>query len=220
MADLLSGCRIVLTAGPTLEAIDPVRFISNRSSGKQGYALAEALAAQGADVVLVSGPTALNDPPGVNTIRIESARDMLAAVENALPAEVFIAVAAVADWRPAEQSDRKLKLDKGAMGQIALVENPDILATISQRTAERPDLVIGFAAETHDVLAHARAKRTRKGCDWIIANDVSGDVMGGTHNAVHIVRETDELSSERATKPEIAAFLTQQIGKEVHKGRK
>ena len=199
------------TAGPTLEAIDPVRFISNRSSGKQGYALAEVCAALGADVVLVSGPTALNDPAGVETIRIESARDMLAAVEGALPGDVFIAVAAVADWRPAATHDKKIKGNKGEMAALPLVENPDILKTISQRTQARPGLVIGFAAETHDVEDHARQKLARKGCDWIIANDVSGDVMGGEENAVAIVSRNDVWRSQRMSKSEIARLIAARI---------
>lgn len=211
MTNPLAGRRIVITAGPTLEAIDPVRFISNRSSGKQGYAIAEACAALGADVVLVSGPTALNDPAGVETIRIESARDMLAAVEGALPADVFIAVAAVADWRPAQAHDKKIKGNKGEMAALPLVENPDILKTISQRTEARPGLVIGFAAETHDVEDHARQKLARKGCDWIIANDVSGDVMGGDENAVAIVSRDDVWRSQRASKSEIARLIAGRI---------
>ena len=211
----LAGYRIVLTAGPTLEPIDPVRFISNRSSGKQGYALAQACADLGADVVLVSGPTALADPQGVTTIRIETAREMLAEVEARLPADVFIAVAAVADWRPAEVSDKKIKGDKGAMGQLALVENPDILKTISQRPMGRPGLVIGFAAETHEVETHARGKLHRKGCDWIIANDVSGDVMGGDQNAVQIISRAPSEQSERASKAEIAEWIARRIARAV-----
>lgn len=215
MTNPLAGRRIVITAGPTLEAIDPVRFISNRSSGKQGYAIASACAALGADVVLVSGPTALNDPAGVDTIRIESARDMLAAVEGALPGDVFIAVAAVADWRPAEAHDKKIKGNKGEMASLSLVENPDILKTISQRTQARPGLVIGFAAETHDVENHARQKLARKGCDWIIANDVSGDVMGGDENAVAIVSHDDVWRSQRTSKSEIARLIAKRIAQAV-----
>jgi len=211
MTNPLAGRCIVITAGPTLEAIDPVRFISNRSSGKQGYAIAEACAALGADVVLVSGPTALNDPAGVETIRIESARDMLAAVEGALPADVFIAVAAVADWRPAEAHDKKIKGNKGEMAALPLVENPDILKTISQRTEARPGLVIGFAAETHDVEDHARQKLAGKGCDWIVANDVSGDVMGGDENAVAIVSRDVVWRSQRTSKSEIARLIAGRI---------
>lgn len=211
MADTLKGQRIVITAGPTLEPIDPVRFISNRSSGAQGYAIAEACAHLGADVVLVSGPTALPDPLGLKTLRVETAREMLKAVEDNLPADVFIAVAAVADWRPAEASDRKIKGEKGEMGVLKLVENPDILKTISRRETGRPGLVIGFAAETHDVEAHAVAKRQRKGCDWIVANDVSGDVMGGSHNEVSLVTETGVEQWPSGPKSAIAAQLAGRI---------
>ncbi len=204
--------RAVLTAGPTLEPIDPVRFLSNRSSGKQGYALAEALASLGFDVTLVSGPTALNDPPGVTTVRVETARDMLAAVQTALPADVFIAVAAVADWRPAEPSAIKLKLDKSGHGALKLAENPDILRTIAALDPQaRPRLVIGFAAETHDVLAHARAKRARKGCDWIIANDVSGAAMGGADNAVTLITPDGEESLAQSPKAEIARQIARRV---------
>lgn len=204
--------RAVLTAGPTLEPIDPVRFLSNRSSGKQGYALAEALAALGFEVTLVSGPTALNDPPGFETVRVETAREMLAAVERALPADVFIAVAAVADWRPAEPSDVKLKLDKTGFAALKLAENPDILKAIAGLGPQaRPRLVIGFAAETHDVLGHARAKRARKGCDWIIANDVSGSAMGGADNAVTLITPQGEESLAQAPKAEIARQIARRI---------
>ena len=207
----LKGRHVLITAGPTREPIDPVRFISNHSSGKQGYAIARACAALGARVTLVAGPTALDDPDGIETVHIETARDMLAAVETALPADVFIAVAAVADWRPAEPADRKLKLDKASFSSLPLVENPDILKTIAQRREGRPGLVIGFAAETHDVEALAIAKRARKGCDWIIANDVSGDVMGGTENAVLLVTAAGVESWERAEKSRIADRLAERI---------
>lgn len=211
MADTLKGQRIVITAGPTLEPIDPVRFISNRSSGAQGYAIAEACAHLGADVVLVSGPTALPDPLGLKTLRVETARHMLQAVEDNLPADVFIAVAAVADWRPAQASDRKIKGEKGEMGVLKLVENPDILKTIGRRETGRPGLVIGFAAETHDVEAHAVAKRQRKGCDWIVANDVSGDVMGGSHNEVSLVTDAGVEQWPSGPKSAIAAQLAGRI---------
>lgn len=204
----------IVTAGPTLEAIDPVRFLSNRSSGKQGYAIAAALRDQGFEVTLVSGPVALEDLPGVTMVRVESALDMLASVQGALPCDVFVSVAAVADWRPAETAPRKMKLDKGAFSSLSLVENPDILKTVSGFAApRRPRLVVGFAAETHDVLALARAKRTRKGCDWIVANDVSGDAMGGAHNeAVLITGEGEEVFA-RAAKAEIASKLSARIAK-------
>ncbi len=197
--------RAIVTAGPTLEALDPVRFLSNRSSGRQGYALAQALAEAGFDVILVSGPTALDTPPGVTRVEVESARQMLAAVEAALPADVFAGVAAVADWRPAETHALKLKVDKDGFTSLPLAPNPDILHTVASLGPDtRPALVIGFAAETHDVEANARAKRVRKGCDWIIANDVSGDVMGGAENAVLIVTGEGCETVPRAPKREIA----------------
>lgn len=204
--------KAIVTAGPTLEPIDPVRFLSNRSSGQQGYAIAEALRDQGFEVVLISGPTALNDPAGLQTVRIETARQMLDAVNAHLPADVFVSVAAVADWRPAEAADRKLKLDKGAMASLPLVENPDILKTVSQSGPDqRPRLVVGFAAETHDVIEHARAKRIRKGCDWIVANDVSGDVMGGADNAALLITPEGEESFARAAKSALAKKLAERI---------
>ncbi len=211
MADTLTGRRIIVTAGPTLEPIDPVRFISNRSSGQQGYAIAQACAHLGADVTLVSGPTALPDPLGLKTIRIETALDMLDAVETALPADVFIAVAAVADWRPANRAEKKLKVDKSGFTGLELVENPDILKTIANREESRPGLVIGFAAETHDVEQLAIAKRARKGCDWIVANDVSGDVMGGSHNEVSLVTATGVEHWPSGPKSAIAAQLAGRI---------
>ena len=211
MTEPLTGRHVLVTAGPTREPIDPVRFISNHSSGKQGYAIAAACAALGARVTLVAGPTALPDPDGLETIHIETARDMLAAVETALPADVFIAVAAVADWRPAEPADRKLKLDKARFSSLPLAENPDILKTIAQLEAGRPGLVIGFAAETHDIEALAIAKRARKGCDWIVANDVSGDVMGGAENAVLLVTEAGSEAWDRAAKGRLAEQLAARI---------
>ncbi len=202
----------IVTAGPTLEAIDPVRFLSNRSSGKQGYAIAAALRDQGFDVTLVSGPVALDDVAGVTMVRVESALDMLASVEGALPADVFVSVAAVSDWRPAETAPRKLKLDKAGMTALALVENPDILKTIAGLAPpRRPRLVVGFAAETHDVAELARQKRVRKGCDWIMANDVSGDAMGGAENAALLITAEGEDVFERAAKSEIAARLAARI---------
>jgi phosphopantothenoylcysteine decarboxylase/phosphopantothenate--cysteine ligase len=185
----LSGRRVLITAGPTHERIDPVRYIANRSSGKQGFAIARAAAAAGAGVTLVSGPVSLADPAGVKTVRVESAREMLAAVERALPADVAVFAAAVADWRVAAPGEQKMK--KGADGtpKLELVENPDILATVAHRMSERPPLVVGFAAETEHVIENARAKLARKGCDWIVANDVSPatGIMGGDRNTVHLV---------------------------------
>lgn len=185
---ILQGRRVLITAGPTHEPIDPVRYIANRSSGKQGYAIAAAAAAAGADVVLVSGPVNLPDPQGVKTVRVESARDMLAEVENALPADIAIFAAAVADWRVANAGAQKIKKTKDGMPPLEMVENPDILATIAKRAANRPPLVIGFAAETEHVAENAAAKLARKGCDWIVANDVSPatGIMGGDSNAVQI----------------------------------
>jgi phosphopantothenoylcysteine decarboxylase/phosphopantothenate--cysteine ligase len=185
----LAGRSALVTAGPTHEPIDPVRYIANRSSGKQGFALAQALAELGADVTLVAGPVTLPDPPGVKVLRVETARQMLAAVEGALPADVFVAAAAVADWRVAGEGEQKIKKEGGGPPSFALVENPDILATISKRGEGRPPLVVGFAAETEKVIAHAQAKLARKGCDFIVANDVSPQtgVMGGDRNRVHIV---------------------------------
>jgi phosphopantothenoylcysteine synthetase/decarboxylase len=211
MSEPLAGRHVLITAGPTREPIDPVRYISNHSSGKQGYAIAAACAALGARVTLVSGPTALDTPQGVSRVQVETALDMLAAVEAALPADVFIAVAAVADWRPAAPSGTKIKADKSTFSSLQLVENPDILKTISQSTTGRPGLVIGFAAETHDVEGLAAAKRLRKGCDWIVANDVSGDVMGGAENAVTLVTPEGTEHWERAPKGEIAARLAARI---------
>ena len=210
----LAGKRAIVTAGPTVEAIDPVRMLTNRSSGKQGYAIARALAALGAEVVLVSGPTALPAPAGVTRIDVESAREMLSACEAALPADIAVCVAAVADWRPETPGDRKIKKDGGAAPAIRLVENPDILATLSAH-ARRPRLVIGFAAETDDVEANARAKLGRKGCDWIIANDVGvAGTMGGDDNAVTIVSAAGLERWERMAKTHVATRLAQRIAKE------
>ena len=191
LPQLLAGRRVVVTSGPTREPIDPVRYIANRSSGRQGHAIAAAAAAAGATVVLVSGPVELADPLGVQTIHVETAREMLAAVEAAMPADVFVGAAAVADWRPAEASDRKIKKSSGASGNqaLALTENPDILRHVGQRAAGRPALVVGFAAETDALLAHARGKLEAKGCDLVVANDVGREagVMGGVANTVHLV---------------------------------
>ncbi|KQT79966.1 bifunctional phosphopantothenoylcysteine decarboxylase/phosphopantothenate synthase [Methylobacterium sp. Leaf465] len=185
----LAGRRVLVTSGPTHEPIDPVRYLANRSSGRQGHAIAAAAAAAGATVILVSGPVAIPHPPGVQVVPVETARAMLAAVEAALPADLAIFAAAVGDWRPAETRASKIKKDGSAPAPLALVENPDILATIAGRSAGRPRLVVGFAAETDRVLENARAKIARKGCDLIVANDVSpaGGVMGGTANTVHLV---------------------------------
>jgi phosphopantothenoylcysteine decarboxylase / phosphopantothenate---cysteine ligase len=209
----LVGKHVLITAGPTLEAIDPVRFLSNRSSGKQGYAIAIALVEAGARVTLVSGPTALNDPAGVTTHRVERAQDMLAACQTALPADVFIGVAAVADWRPKTIATQKLKLKgKAEVPALDLIENPDILQTLAKAGPNRPHLVIGFAAETNGLEAYGEAKRVKKNCDWIVANDVSGDVMGGSHNAVTLLSSGQVETWDHATKEIIAAKLVAKIG--------
>jgi phosphopantothenoylcysteine decarboxylase/phosphopantothenate--cysteine ligase len=210
----LAGRRAIVTAGPTAEPIDPVRVLTNRSSGQQGYAIAGALAALGAEVTLVSGPTALAAPAGVTRVNVETAREMLAACQAALPADIAVCVAAVADWRPETQGALKIKKDGAAAPAIALVENPDILATLAKGAA-RPRLVVGFAAETNDVEAHAQAKLARKGCDWIVANDVSQPgVMGGADNAVAIVTAAGIERWEKASKAEVARKLAARIAKE------
>jgi phosphopantothenoylcysteine decarboxylase/phosphopantothenate--cysteine ligase len=204
----LAGKRIVVTAGPTHEPIDPVRVIANRSSGKQGFAIAEALAELGAEVILVAGPVALATPPGVRRIDVETARQMSEAVDSALPADAAILVAAVADWR-VEAAPSKLKKADGPPA-LRWAENEDILARLSA-SPRRPRLVIGFAAETDDVVAEATAKRARKGCDWIVANDVSGDVMGGEANQVHLITGDGVESWRRASKGEVARRLAERI---------
>ncbi len=206
----LKGKRAIVTAGPTVEALDPVRFLSNRSSGKQGYAIAGALARLGAEVTLVSGPTALSAPAGVKLKRIESARDMLAACDDALPADVAVMVAAVADWRPSKAAKKKIKKGEAAEA-IELTENPDILASLSKRAKKRPALVIGFAAETDNVEANARAKIAKKGCDWIVANDVSGDVMGGDDNQVMLITRESAQSWPLMSKDQVAQKLAAEI---------
>ena len=208
----LKGKKAIVTAGPTVEAIDPVRFLSNRSSGKQGYAIASALAQQGADVTLITGPTALSAPLGVRIERVESAAEMLRACEAALPADVAVMVAAVADWRPANRADEKIKKAANGAPPIALEENPDILATLSKPGKKRPKLVIGFAAETEKVEEHARAKIAKKGCDWIVANDVSGEVMGGDQNQVLLITRESAEAWPLMAKDQVAQKLAQQIG--------
>lgn len=201
---------MIVTAGPTHEPIDPVRYIANRSSGKQGFAIAGALAARGAQVTLIAGPVNLDTPAGVTRINVETAREMQAAVEAALPADAAIMVAAVADWR-VEGSAQKIKKDgSGAPPVLKLVENPDILATLV-RSPGRPALLVGFAAETENVIAHAQSKLAKKGCDWIVANDVSDDVMGGETNSVHIVTADGVESWSKMAKQEVAERLTERI---------
>jgi phosphopantothenoylcysteine decarboxylase/phosphopantothenate--cysteine ligase len=208
----LAGRHVLVTSGPTHEPIDPVRYIANRSSGKQGHAIAAALAALGARVTLVSGPVAQPDPRGVTMARVESARDMLAACEAALPADAAICAAAVADWRTARAADRKMKKVPGeAPPPLELALNPDILATLAAAGPRRPRLVVGFAAETESVVDNAIAKRAKKGCDWIVANDVSGDVMGGAENAVHLVTEAGVEDWPRMAKQDVARRLAARI---------
>jgi phosphopantothenoylcysteine decarboxylase/phosphopantothenate--cysteine ligase len=214
----LRGKRVLVTAGPTHEPIDPVRYIANRSSGKQGFAIAAAAHAAGAEVTLISGPADLDEPAGVTVKHIETARDMLAQVEAALPADIAIFTAAVADWRVESEGAQKLKKTAAGMPPLQLVENPDILATISKRRDTRPPLVIGFAAETEHLIDNAKAKFARKGCDWIVANDVSPatGVMGGDRNTVHLLTHdgVGEIKAESfpvMTKEEVAAMLIERI---------
>lgn len=208
----LKGRHVLVTSGPTHEPIDPVRYIANRSSGAQGTALAAALRDLGARVTFVTGPASVPPPEGLRVIRVETAREMLEAVEAALPADAAIFAAAVADWRVANEARQKMKKQAGTLPTLSFAENPDILATIS-RHAQRPPLVVGFAAETETVVAHAQAKRARKGCDWIVANDVSPatGIMGGTENAVHLITETGVEDWPRLPKPEVARRLAARI---------
>ena len=207
----LAGKHVLVTAGPTHEPIDPVRYIANRSSGKQGFAIAAAAARMGARVTLVAGPVTLPTPPGVKRVDVETARDMAAAVAAALPADAAVMVAAVADWRVASEADQKLKKDgSGAVPPLVMTENPDILARLGT-SPDRPRLLVGFAAETENVVAYAQAKLARKGADWIVANDVSGDVMGGHLNAVHIVRANGVESLPEMPKDAVAAALVERI---------
>ncbi len=209
----LKGKRVLVTSGPTHEPIDPVRYIANRSSGAQGVALARALASRGGEVVFVTGPASVAPPDGVEVVPVESAHDMLAAVEAALPVDAAVCAAAVADWRVTSASDRKLKKSKDGLPVLAFAENPDILKTISHLEDGRPSLVVGFAAETHDVLQNATAKRKRKGCDWIVANDVSEGtgIMGGTENAVTLISDAGAESWPRMAKSEVASQLADRI---------
>ncbi len=215
----LAGRAALVTSGPTYEAIDPVRFLGNRSSGRQGHAVAAALAALGAEVHLVSGPTAEPDPAGVNTTRVESTREMLEACLSALPVEVAVCAAAVADWRPATPSPTKMKKTGSAPPKLALVANPDILRTLGEAGNRRPRLLIGFAAETHDLIRNATEKRKKKGCDWILANDVSPGTgtFGGAENRVHLVTEAGVEDWEPATKRAIADRLAQRIADHLQK---
>ena len=211
----LAGRRALVTSGPTREPIDPVRYISNHSSGKQGHAIAAALAALGADTVLVSGPTQEPTPAGVKVVAVETAVEMLVACEAALPVNVAVMAAAVADWRVETAGPHKLKKDGGGPPVLHLAENPDILASIAQRGNDRPVLVIGFAAETDDVVANARAKRLRKRCDWILANDVSPGTgtFGGDRNTIHLVDGVGIEDWPVMTKREVAQRLAERIAR-------
>lgn len=212
----LHGRHLLITAGPTHEAIDPVRYLANRSSGKQGFAIAAAAAAAGARVTLVSGPVHLPTPSGVDRVDVESAEEMAKAVKEALPADCAVMVAAVADWRPRDYQQEKIKKRGSAPPALMLTENPDILAMVAA-SSKRPDLLIGFAAETENVIENARKKRKSKGVDWIVANDVSGDVMGGDRNKVHVIRERKADDWEDLTKDQVAARLVQEIAEQLEK---
>jgi phosphopantothenoylcysteine decarboxylase/phosphopantothenate--cysteine ligase len=213
----LKGKRILVTSGPTHEPIDPVRYIANRSSGAQGTAIAKALVALGAEVVFVTGPADVPPPEGVVLHRVESAKDMLTAVEAALPVDAGVFAAAVADWRVPSASGSKIKKQNGKLPVLEFAENPDILATISQLEQGRPGLVVGFAAETDDVIANATAKRQRKGCDWIVANDVSPEtgIMGGSENAVTLISEDGAEDWPRMGKDAVAVKLADRIAEAV-----
>jgi phosphopantothenoylcysteine decarboxylase/phosphopantothenate--cysteine ligase len=216
---VLAGRHVLVTGGPTHEPIDPVRYLANRSSGKQGYELAAAAARRGARVTLVSGPVSLAEPPGVNVVRVTTAVEMLEAVRAALPADIAIFAAAVADWRIASpRSDKIKKSSAGGAPALALVENPDILGTIAQSGEARPQLVIGFAAETHDVVAHAEKKLKAKGADWIIANDVSAatGIMGGDSNTVHVVTSTGVESWPQMHKAEVASKIVERAAEQLN----
>ncbi|SLN23085.1 Coenzyme A biosynthesis bifunctional protein CoaBC [Roseovarius litorisediminis] len=210
---LLQGKRVLVTSGPTQEPIDPVRYIANRSSGAQGTALARALVALGAEVVFVTGPADVPPPSGVEVIRVQTAQEMLKAVQAALPVEAAVFAAAVADWRVASASDSKLKKTKEGLPNLEFAENPDILATVSQMKKGRPALVVGFAAETDDVVENAAAKRLRKGCDWIVANDVnhSTGIMGGAENDVTLIMDEGVEDWPRMSKDQVAQKLAQRI---------
>ncbi len=213
-ANRLNGRHALVTSGPTHEAIDPVRYIANRSSGKQGHAIASALAALGAQTTLVSGPTNLRDPDGVNVVHVQSARDMLNACETALPADIAVCAAAVADWRPADETIEKMKKTAGeAPAPMSLMENPDILRTLANAGNRRPTLLVGFAAETENVIENAVRKRQSKGCDWILANDVSRDTgtFGGDDNTVHLVDANGVEDWPRLSKAAVAHRLADQI---------
>ncbi|MGQ3488048.1 bifunctional phosphopantothenoylcysteine decarboxylase/phosphopantothenate--cysteine ligase CoaBC [Roseovarius pacificus] len=209
----LKGKRIVVTSGPTHEPIDPVRYIANRSSGAQGTAIGRALATLGAEVVFVTGPADVAPPEGVTVVKVETAQQMLEAVQGALPADAAVFAAAVADWRVASASNSKIKKTKGGLPVLEFAENPDILATVSQMKQGRPDLVVGFAAETDHVIENATAKRARKGCDWIVANDVSHEtgIMGGAENDITLISDAGAEDWPRMSKSDVAARLAERI---------
>ena len=216
----LEGKTALVTSGPTLEPIDPVRFISNRSSGKQGYAMASALSKHGAKTTLVTGPTNLRDPLGVKVIKIETAADMLQACLDSLPADIAICAAAVADWHVVNNSEQKIKKrDTGSVSILELNENPDILKTLSQLDSNRPDLVVGFAAETENLLNNAVKKRKNKGCDWILANDVSESTgtFGGENNLVHLITDKGSEEWPLMLKEDVAIRLVEKIVKEIER---
>ena len=216
----LAGMKALVTAGPTQEPLDPVRFLANRSSGKQGYAIADALAHAGAETILVSGPVTIAPPSRVKLVRVETAREMMAACESVLPVDVAVCAAAVADWRPETIANGKIKkAADAAPPSVALTTNPDILATLS-RSARRPALVIGFAAETENLIAHAQEKRARKGCDWIVANDVSPGtgIMGGEKNTVHLITSTSTENWPEMDKKDVGLRLAARIA-ETLKGK-
>jgi phosphopantothenoylcysteine decarboxylase / phosphopantothenate---cysteine ligase len=211
----LTGRRVLITAGPTHEPIDPVRYIANRSSGKQGYALAQAAVALGAETILVSGPVHVPIPPGAQMMPVETAAEMLKTVEAELPVDIAIFAAAVADWRVADAADQKIKKGSSALPDLKLAENPDILKTVAGAKTKRPKLVVGFAAETENVIANAKAKLARKGCDLIIANDVSAEkgVMGGDKNTVHLVSASGVESWPELSKQEVAQRLMAELAR-------
>lgn len=213
----LKGRHVLVTSGPTHEPIDPVRYIANRSSGAQGTAIAKALAALGADVTFVTGPADVPPPMGVTVVPVQTAQEMLAAVQAAGQPDAAVFAAAVADWRVANAGNSKIKKDGEGLPQLTFAENPDILATVSQMSEGRPKLVVGFAAETDDVIAHATAKRLRKQCDWIVANDVSPEtgIMGGSENAVTLISATGAESWPRMSKDAVAATLAQRIAEAI-----
>ena len=217
----LAGRRALVTSGPTREAIDPVRYISNFSSGKQGHAIAQALAALGADTILISGPTREPNPAGVSVVQVESAADMMVACEAALPVDIAVCAAAVSDWRVLSCASQKIMKGGGIPPSLPLTENPDILAGIAQHPSQRPNLVVGFAAETENLIDNASEKRRKKGCDWIIANDVSegSRTFGSIENSVHLITDQDVEAWPRLSKAEVAHRLGQTIVAHLTQGR-